>query len=272
MNALPSTTSRPGFPAPITPALARPLAIAHNRLTPVGRGYEIAAVDAPTQETRRDLEIRAATLDHSLRPAGDGLIDDIASILMMPGRNADAGDVKARMRMYETDLADLPLWAVTMACADFRQGRAGDGWRPTQAEIRKRAARHTDPLATERAQIRAVLGAVVVTIPDNPERRKAIADKFRQVARSVQAEGQLAEATRSGDRETPIPRSPPLSEMTVTQAEAKLADIKATYDRPLTLSPAVRRSTLMAQGRALDAYDAAEQVAAEFEDQGRRSA
>lgn len=272
MSALPSTISKFAPLAPILPALARSLSVAHDRLTPVGLGHEIAAVDAPTPETRCDLEIRAAALDHRLRPAGDTLIDDITSILMMPGRTADVGDVKARMRMYEADLADLPLAAVSKACADFRQGRVGDGWRPTQAEIRKRAGRHSEHLAIERAQIRALLCAVVVTIPGDPERDKAIADKLRQVARSVLAEGRAAEAKRRGGLNEVAAPSPPMSKISASEAEARLAALRAVPGRPVTLSAAVRRSTLAAQGRDPDAYDEVQRVEPEFEDPSRRSA
>lgn len=268
MNAnLPTkSTSRLGLPTPPLATLDLAVRTMANKLTPVGLGFEIAAVNAPTPELRRDLQVRASALDHWLRPAGDSALDEITAIFMMPAKSVEAGDAKARMRLYERDLADVPLFALSKACSDFRQGRAGDGWRPTQTDIRKQAEQHSQPFRAERLKIGNVLAATIIDIRDNPERRKAIADKLREVARSVSMEGKRAEYRRLGrtfDEEQERPESP-------TEA---LERLKAENESgPMTLRPDVRRKAQQACGVDSAAWEERQRLEVEFNGQEGRAA
>lgn len=196
-------------PEPPSAALDHAGRALFSRLTAVGLGHEIAAADAPTAPMREALERRSALLGLWLERAGDeALIDVVTSIIAMPSRAESVQDSKKQIAIYCTDLADLPPFAVVKACADFRQGRAGDGhWRPTQAEIRQRAESYAYEVAREKRRLDAVLGAKVRTVRIDPERRKAAADLARASIRDGAAHAAQAEAERTGK---PLVASRPL--------------------------------------------------------------
>lgn len=75
----------------------------------------------------------------ALSPAdASALVAELSTLLTVMPRagGGSAADLKAVIRIYLADLADLPADAVRRAIADFRRGVRGEGlWAPTPAQI-----------------------------------------------------------------------------------------------------------------------------------------
>lgn len=139
-------------------------------------------------------------------------------------------DRKVLQRIWAADLADLPLYSVERACADFRQGRAGDGkWLPTQAEVRAVAMRYVEKLRKEQADVLAVLGAEVMQ-PIAAEQKGRVLRKWGRIRDEIVAKAD------------PWAKDPkkPYSQITPTEAQAALDRIQADSPPPLAVSAALR--------------------------------
>lgn len=137
-----------------------------------------------------------ADLARWLSPAGEkAIVPHISSLMLsLKHENEDEAARKIRQRIWAADLADLPLFAVERACADFRQGRAGDGkWLPTQAEVRRVALQYAETFRKERSDVRAVLTARVVEKPRNESERKRLAEEARAMVRRAAAQADIAD-------------------------------------------------------------------------------
>jgi hypothetical protein len=128
------------------------------------------AAATPAIDPRRALAPSARV--RALRRRADQLLtlldeatpETIARILVtlepMPKRprEAPAADAQAA-----PELAGLPSFALAAAAADYPLGRAGDGWRPTIAELASLASAKAAPFWTEAASIeRALAEAALV--------------------------------------------------------------------------------------------------------------
>lgn len=154
-----------------------------SALDPAGSGYEIRASAAPTPEQREYLGRRAAALRASLTPAGPAEIAaEVAGLFAsLAHRNREEAEATGFAAIYTRDLADVPAAALRAACADFRQGRAGDGqWAPTQAALRRRAAEHSQRVAAELAKIERILTARIGPSRIDPGRREAVLAHVRE--------------------------------------------------------------------------------------------
>lgn len=263
MQALTETTVA-SLPSPLSPAVARGIAMLVSKLappiTPSCSTYSIAVADAPSPETRDGLERRMLRLDSWLQPAGPKrtLVEVTALFTAMARSSGDATKADAELNIYVADLADLPFFALSEACKAFRQGIVGDGkWVPKPGEIRIEAAKRVASLAKERREIAAILEAKIVDAAPSEDRRKAVADMARQVAREVSMGGILAERAR---REERCREEEARDEKARLEREAEQARLNALiaaghqYDQPLPqLSEESRRkfvSTNIGDGAA----------------------
>jgi hypothetical protein len=163
-----------GLPAPLSRALDIALSVAHNGL----ENGQLLSANAPTAVERGALERRLADVEAVLAPcAAQAIQPDLLKLFVaLAMRNGDGMDMQTRAAVYAEALAGLPQWAVNKACADFREGRAGDKkWVPATAELRLRAAHFTGPWQQERHRISAVLNATVVDKPDRSRRAESVA-------------------------------------------------------------------------------------------------
>lgn len=206
-----------------------------NRIETKGgfRG-EISVADAPDPSQRIALAARHNDLAGWLRPAGEEAArPHIASLAVsLHHRNGDAEDQAAIQRIMASDLADLPLFAVERACADFRKGNAGDRhWMPTQAEIRLVAEHHAKVWREERAAIGQVLDAKVIPLLGPP------LDDAAQ-ARIKSGLDQLAKDIASTNSVGRVSHGKPLSQLTPAEATAGLERAGAEYPAtPVQFSP-----------------------------------
>lgn len=136
-----------------------------SAIEPAGLGWLIPAERAPTAEQRQWLAERSIMISGTLRPAPEIEIEaELAALFATMGRRSgDEDDARTIIAIYLADLAGIPGFALKQACADFRQGRAGDGkWVPTQAQIRTRANEYLVGPRKEIGDIERVLTAKVV--------------------------------------------------------------------------------------------------------------
>lgn len=190
MNELTRISRSSGaLPAPIAQRDYHALRVALSAAIPVGLGHEIPADRALNPDIRRALEQRAAILAESLRPVGSiRAQQEIAALLGNRGVRGDADDMAAMLEIYGADLADLPLFALSKACADFRQGRVGDTkWAPNQGEIRVEALKLVHAVAKEKREIETVLRARIQAPISSPERRAQVAAHVAETQRQLGA-------------------------------------------------------------------------------------
>lgn len=191
INAVPG-----GTPPPISQRDYLALRVALSASIEIGLVRELPADRAPSAEIRHALQARAVALADCLRPAGVARAQqEVAALIGLRPIRGDATDLRAVLAIYGADLADLPLFALSAACADFRQGRAGDGeWAPTQAQIRVQALKHLQPIAKERREIEAVLTARIQGAVASPERRAQVNAHVAETRRQLGAFSAQAEA------------------------------------------------------------------------------
>jgi len=161
------------------------------------------------------LVVRDRDLRQWLAPAGeDAVRPHVASLVMsLKHESEDEEAREIKQRIFAADLADLPLFAVERACADFRQGRAGDRkWMPTQAQVREVAERYAGKLREERADVRAVLEAKVVEPRTSEESRAREIERWHRIRAEI-----VAKADPFGK-----PHGTPYSQVTPTEAQAAL--------------------------------------------------
>lgn len=168
-----------GLPAPLSKGLDIALSVAHNGL----EGGQLLAANAPSPETRKALYARLTDINALLNPAQpkDIQADVLKLFVALAMRNGDGLDLQTRAAVYVQALAGLPAWAVSKACADFCEGRAGDKkWVPSTAEVRLRAAHYLSDWQREQKRIQDVLTAPVVDKPDRSKRADSVAKVRRE--------------------------------------------------------------------------------------------
>lgn len=196
MNAI-VEAKQVSLPSPIDQGLYGSLRYYFNSLGIEGDRRALPADRAPSERVRQALSDRRDLVNQWLRSCGEkhALAEVTAIFGTMSMRTGSASDMRAMMVIYAKDLGDLPSFALTRACADFRQGRAGDGhWVPTAAEIRAVAQRYVADLAKEGREITMVLAARIQAPPASPERKAALAASVAETLRQLSAFSAQAEA------------------------------------------------------------------------------
>lgn len=176
MNALttPRSSTVPSLPVKAQLAVASML----SAIEPAGLGWVIPSERAPSGEQRQWLAERSVMITGAMQPLPevDLRMEITALFATMGRRSGDDEDAKAIVAIYLADLAGIPGFALRQACADFRQGRAGDGkWVPTQAQIRTRANEILVGPRKELGDIERVLTAKVTPPVNHANREKVMA-------------------------------------------------------------------------------------------------
>jgi len=204
MNAIVEARTA-SLPTPIDQGLYGSLRYYFNSLEIEGGRRALPADRAPSVRVRHALGERRDLVNQWLRSCGEkhALAEVTAIFGTMSMRTGSAADMRAMMMIYAKDLGDLPSFALTRACADFRQGRAGDGhWVPTAAEIRMVAQRYVADLAKEGREITMVLAARIQPPQASPERKAALAAHVAETVRQLGAFSAQAEAEDRQKRAT----------------------------------------------------------------------
>lgn len=68
----------------------------------------------------------------------------VAQLFAMPA--GESGDDESLERAYEMAVHGEPMAAIKAAIVCFVTGRAGNGWRPSSADLGKEVRRHSDPV------------------------------------------------------------------------------------------------------------------------------
>lgn len=238
MNALTKTATT--LPTPISHDLGRKVRYFSNSLDPEGLGHTIQPDRAPREGERQLLALRASAIDEWMRPSGrERALDEVTALFSNRGVRGSDTDIEALMTIYVEDLFDLPAFALTQACRDFRQGAVGDRkWVPTQAEIRQIATGHLAELARERRQIANILAAKIKEPRCSPEKRAAALRSLEEAKRALSMP------------EPPLPRrdnppgSFPLKLGTPSQQEIEDAAKQRLAELATMSAPALSREAL----------------------------
>lgn len=206
-----------------------------NAIEPEGLAHSIPANAAPTEDQRAFMQRRVREIDDAMSPADEpSALAEIAAVLRtMAIRGGDDGELEAVVRVYLTDLGDVPLFALTEACRAFRRGDVGNGtFAPTPAELRREALKRILPWTEERAKLGRVLAARVLEPPTSEdESRKAIA-----LAHMAETARILREKSGPVAAQEAMPRP-----LTVPEANAWLDTCAASPPRLQPMSPELRR-------------------------------
>lgn len=117
---------------------------------------------------------------------GDAARPYVAAMLgSFPSAVSDDGDAAAKISAYCIAMAQLPLWAVSEACAMALRGHVGNSrgrFAPTPGELCLAGERLLESVVKEKSRIARILTAKVVE-PEtvDPERRKQIAEQARRL-------------------------------------------------------------------------------------------
>ena len=117
---------------------------------------------------------RVQQIEGWLAPAGEQIaaaeVASMFAVMSVKGMGDDEAD--AMMAVYVSDLADLPYFALSGACRQYRRGQLGDGkWAPTPGEICQAARRLMDAPLAEKSDLNAILAAEVQRPVIGPDRR-----------------------------------------------------------------------------------------------------
>lgn len=155
---------------------------------------------APTDGERTFLRQRLDLLGQWLHRASQLTIDaDIAALFAAMASGKSEKEASTLSRIYREDLADVPGFALTKACANFRRGDVGDGkFVPKPGEIRKEAMRIAKPFLEEQARVRAVMSAEIPSPPESLEHRRAVAARWRETLRQTVAAAQPTNEVERG--------------------------------------------------------------------------
>lgn len=214
----------------LDPHLARALASAASGLASEC-GHGIPADRALSPEDRVRLSDWRDQLRGWLAPAQgrqDALRADVALMFAaMKSRAVNVEDARIIQETFVRDLADLPTWIVQAIVRDARAGKWGDGWRPTQADVRHECVRRLEPLHRDLGEITKVLKASVLP-PADPERTRAA----------------IVAAARSQPG-WPGSKAAAMQPAEIDQAQVA-ADLEANRDqlrrKPIDVSPALAKS------------------------------
>jgi len=189
MNDLVSNNST--TPALMSPALSRLVDDLRRGLRMEGDRYSVSPRMAATAEQRGMLKQRLALINDWLAPAGGKYVEaEIAAVFGVMAVDAESlEDRRIRMRIYVSDLQDLPAFAVSHACAAARRGEIGDGvYAPKVAVLRGAAREKMRAFEIERADIRRVLDAdVVEKRPPTPQAQARVNRLVAEVAAAAHA-------------------------------------------------------------------------------------
>jgi hypothetical protein len=121
-------------------------------------------------------------------------------ILALPSRNGGVGEIKARIRIYQEDLAGLPADKVGRVLDDYRLGELGDGrWCPTSAEIRRAVMARIDAESEWQQANRRQAKIDAETLAAR-ERREKSAEEIEAVARMTAAFSEAADKSRRAEK------------------------------------------------------------------------
>lgn len=135
---------------------------------------------------RRETEISAALMPGDPRD----ILSVISGMFMGFGGldNQAPEDVLARMSAYVDACSEQPLWAVQRACRAFGGGDKGPvNFAPSSAAVGDAAKTEARPFREELSKLRAILTAKI-DAPEDPERRKQVADRTAALAAQMRAD------------------------------------------------------------------------------------
>lgn len=141
-------------------------------------------------EARSGLDNRLNLIKAWLGPAGEEAVKEPVMMLFAVMAHSKLGemDSKILLRVYMSDLADLPAFAIHKACERYRKGEVGDGkWMPGIGELRTEARKACEDLEREKAEITTVLTAKVLAPPPKKSIKEAADKLVAELARSSAA-------------------------------------------------------------------------------------
>lgn len=210
-----------------------------SKLSPLGRGHEIMAADAPNAEERSALQQRASLVSQWLQPAeAEWVVKQLTALASV--RPLESGSIEERKKALKVKFAvlmKLPHFALARAFESAHRGEIGNPeFMPSPGVLHVAAVRHTQAFLKERRQLEAVLQAKVNRVPIDPARRAAAQEKARILCAEIQMNSKRAEAKRAGreisDDDKPVEAMPELR--AVEAREAFLAaQMKEIAARPL---------------------------------------
>jgi hypothetical protein len=183
--------------------------------------FQITSREIPTPEEKSLFAARRDELKRWLAPAGRTVAEPVLGLLTaMPSQSAGGVDPAMRVVTFVEDLGDLPLFAVTRACSDFRRGVVGSSkhWAPTAAEIREQAEKIAAPFWKEFTDVAEVAEFEPPHVDriDDPasmrERVRQVADDAIRAIRGipdVDPDQIRSEAQAALDRMISDPQPPP---------------------------------------------------------------
>ena len=139
---------------------------------------------------------RLLELERGLAPALGAEIGREVAVLFgtMAIPSGDVADLRATIRLYEADLAGLPIWAVREACGAFRRGDIGKPpFAPRIAELRQEVISRIQRFESERQVIKATLAARIEAPAVSKDEAKA---RFAEILKGLA--GALAPADGEG--------------------------------------------------------------------------
>lgn len=155
---------------------------------------EIDAADAPAPELRDAMKIRGRELDACLTA---GTIRTVTAAILeflqafAGGEGVDPGDAAGKVKAYLKALGTEPIWAVEQVLGEYATGKRGaHTFAPTPSVVAVAVKLLVDPYREERARIRRVLAAQVVTPkpPISEEKRAELVRWGLSVADSMREE------------------------------------------------------------------------------------
>lgn len=170
--------------SPVAPS--RELVSVVDRLTnaleaiPGGRRMQVRDVAAPTDAEKSVLVARREALLTTLQPAHP---DEIGRAISMMRQAFDGGpamsqeDISTTRKLYVMALSPFPMWAVSEACRQVIEGKAGlnTAFAPKPPQMAELCRSLVMPFREEKGRIDAILTAEVYTLPSDEERARIAA-------------------------------------------------------------------------------------------------
>ena len=170
-------------------------------LRPEGSGrYSVSPRTAESiAGLRSEIEARVRQIEGWFAPAGRDLTArEVAAIFaVMAVKGMGDGEADAMMGVYVSDLADLPYFALSGACKQFRTGELGDGrWAPTPGEICKAARKLTEGPLAEKSTLLAITSAEIQKPQISAGRKAEIIAATRAAAEASRMDTEMREILR----------------------------------------------------------------------------
>ena len=179
------TQAQPLMPSRLSEAAREKLQRLREATSPDGESaFSISKAMAPSSETRTALQRRCAELVQCLASAGPERVEAPVDLLLgvLRLKIDSPAEATARRAAYMLALADLPLFAVEIACTEALRGRVGDPrFAPLPGELHKAAERAMAPFLRERRDIeRVLLAKVREPLATTQEERAEIVARIRR--------------------------------------------------------------------------------------------